>query len=484
MKPLTPQALKKVYALRDLPEEQLQWLISHGEYAEFAEGEVLTRTGEPIDHLWLIMEGQGTFYMDINGKLIHFYTFDNSPETGGVGGLLPYSRMEKSPGFTYAVGKVKVLLLHKQHFQQLESISPVLKKRLITCMTERARAFATHGLQQEKIAALGKLAAGVAHELNNPAAAINRLASVIRRRIEAGEILTQALLEKNIQASQLTVLREKMKEKVRSVGTPSPYSALQRLEKEEELADWLEKNDIPKSRQLSESFVAAYWTLGDLEAVSKDTDPDGLAPLLLWMENLLNFGWLLRELEASSERISSLVGSIKNHVQMDRSNSLELTDLHQDLDNTFTLFGYKLREKNISVTKRYQEGLPKIEAYVGELNQVWSNLIDNAIQSLPDSGELEIVTDRQEDEVIVKVIDNGPGIAKDIMPYIFDPFFTTKKAGQGTGMGLDMVKRIVAHHQGIIEAETANGQTTFMVRLPVFQAKAAEPLTQPQFHKQ
>ena len=175
MKPLTTTELRKVIALRDLPEKDLQWILDHGEYKEYEDGAIASRTGEPIDYMWMILEGKGNFYLDISGRLVHYYTFENNDKTGGVGGLLPYSRMKTAPGFTFIVGKGRIFLLHKKYFQQLEQLNPAFIQRLIGYMTERARAFATLQLQQEKVNELGKLSAGIAHELNNPASAITRI---------------------------------------------------------------------------------------------------------------------------------------------------------------------------------------------------------------------------------------------------------------------------------------------------------------------
>ena len=188
--------------------------------------------------------------------------------------------------------------------------------------------------------------------------------------------------------------------------------------------------------------------------------------VLLWLENLISSQRLLVDLEDASNRISTLVNAIKSHVQMDRTNEMQLTNIHQDIDTTLTLLGHKLREKNISVIKNYCDDLRDIPAFVGELNQVWTNIIDNAIFALDKNGEIKIETTCSNKEVVVRIIDNGNGIPKDIITRIFDPFFTTKKVGQGTGIGLDLVSRIIKRHEGEIKVNSEPGRTEFIVCLP------------------
>jgi signal transduction histidine kinase len=194
---------------------------------------------------------------------------------------------------------------------------------------------------------------------------------------------------------------------------------------------------------------------------------DSFKGLVMWLENLISSYRVIKDLEEASARISSLVGAIKSHVHMDRTNDMQPTNIHNDIDNTLTLLGYKLRQKNISVKKKYDEKVPDVQAFVGELNQVWTNLIDNAVYAMPQNGELCIETCLSKNEVKVKVIDNGNGIPKDIQSRIFDPFFTTKKVGEGTGIGLDLVKRIITRHNGEIKLSSEPGKTEFAICLPL-----------------
>ncbi|HKR03332.1 MAG TPA: histidine kinase, partial [Bacteroidia bacterium] len=186
--------LKKVIALSDLPDEHLQWILDHSEYHEHEDGTLLMKTGDPVDVMWILLEGSIPFYMDINGRQVFYFSFENDGMTGGVGGMLPYSRMKTSLGYAYAKGKIRALNIHKKYFPELEKLNPDFIQRLIGYMTERARHFATMQLQHEKVSALGKLSAGIAHELNNPASAINRISSELKKRLRQNFDLTDKLL--------------------------------------------------------------------------------------------------------------------------------------------------------------------------------------------------------------------------------------------------------------------------------------------------
>jgi signal transduction histidine kinase len=471
MSTATIEDLKKVIALSDLPDEQLKWILDHSVYVEFEEGDVIMRTGESPDFMMMIVEGSVSFYMDKGGTLVHYFDFSNDVATGGVTGLLPYSRMKTSPGTSFAVGKLRGFRLHKDHFPEMERLYPAFIQRLIGYMTERARAFATTQLQHEKVSALGKLAAGIAHELNNPASAINRISAELTRRLKENYTLTENLLRRNINGDLLQSIRSMVEQKEKENAGKKRLSPLQRIQKEDEMNDWLEDNGLHNSNVTGETFVEAGFTGEDLETIRNDAGKEAFEDLLLWTENLLSSQRVIKDLEEASSRISHLVGAIKSHVHMDQTNDLQPTDIHNDIENTLTLLGYKLREKNITVKKSFCENLPAVPAYVGELNQVWTNIIDNAIYALPKDGELTITTSCDSKKVSVRVIDNGAGIPKEIISRIFDPFFTTKKVGEGTGIGLDLVNRVIKHHNGDIKVNSQPGQTEFTICIPVAEIK-------------
>ncbi|MGH2647277.1 MAG: ATP-binding protein [Ginsengibacter sp.] len=473
MPPEPIKELKKVIALRGLPDEHLQWIAEHSIYVEYEEGSVVMKTGEAAEYMMLIVEGVVSFYMNNNGTVVHYYDFSNDDVTGGATGLLPYSRMKTTPGTSFAVGNLRCFRLHKDHFTELEHLNPDLIQRLIGYMTERAKSFATTQLQYEKVNALGKLAAGIAHELNNPASAINSISAELSGRLKENYALTQNLLHYKISDKHLQSIRSKVdeKEKEKQNANNKKPSLLQRMKREDEINEWLEQNGLHANNLAGETFVDAGFTGEDLQGMRNETGDEGFIHVLHWLENLLNSQRVIKDLEEASARISNLVGAIKSHVHMDQTNALQPTDIHNDIENTLTLLGYKLREKNITVKKIFCENLHDVPAYVGELNQVWTNIIDNAIFALQKDGELTIETVCDAKNLDVKIIDNGSGIPPEIVSRIFDPFFTTKKVGEGTGIGLDLVKRVIKHHNGEIKVNSKPGRTEFIIYLPLTQVK-------------
>jgi signal transduction histidine kinase len=465
MQPITIDELKKVIALRDLPDELLQWLLYHSEAVEYEVGELVGKTGEPAEWMFFIIEGRVDYYRNVNGKLVYYHSFMNDADSGGVTGLLPYSRMKEYHGNSLVSIKLRGLRLHKKYFQELEKVSPEFIQRLISYMTERARSFATTQLQLEKVSALGNLAAGIAHELNNPASAINRISYELTNRLFLNIELTEKMLIQKINAEHIQYLRNIIESKERLPKTK--LSALQRMNKEDDLLHWLDDNGIPADRQVVETFIEAGFSDEDLENLAGKVPKEDLGQILLWIENLLSSQRVIKDLAEASARISNLVGAIKSHVHMDRTNAKQPTDVHKDIENTLTLLGYKLREKNINVKKSFCTDLVEVPAYIGELNQVWTNIIDNAIYALDKEGEITIETNCDAKNVNVKIIDNGPGIPAEILSRIFDPFFTTKKVGEGTGIGLDLVKRIISRHNGEIKVHSNPGRTEFLICLPV-----------------
>jgi signal transduction histidine kinase len=466
---LTIEELKKNVALRDLPDEHLSWILNHSEYIEYDDGGVIIRTGEPIVEAFFFLEGRMNFYMNVNGQLVYYHTVENNDRTGGVTGVLPYSRLKNSPGNSYAVGKARAIKLHKKYFQELEQLNPDFIQRLIGYMTERARVFATTQMQQEKVSALGKLAAGIAHEMNNPAAAINRISEELDKRLKHNYDLTKELLKYNITPDLIENIRKIALNKENNRSAETKLSPLQRLQKEDELSDWLNEKGFNNRNEIAETLNEAGFSSDDLEVINNDAGSEGFQNILYWLENLLSSSQLIKDLENASGRISMLVDAIKSHVRMDRSGDLYGTNIHKDIDDTLILLGYKIREKNIFIKKIFCEDLPEVEVYIGELNQVWTNIIDNAIYAVQQNGEIVIETECDKKYITVRIIDNGTGIPKEILSRVFDPFFTTKKVGEGTGIGLDIVKNVINRHNGEVKVNSIPGKTEFVIRIPTSQ---------------
>ena len=468
MQPVTIEELKGVVAFSDLPDAQLQWLLDHSEYAEYEDRTQIKKTGDEADVMIIVLEGKVSFYFDYHGRLVYYFYYGNDESTGGVGGLFPYSRMKVYPGCSFATGHLRCLKLHKKYFSELEQLNPELIQQLIGYMTERAKLVATTQSQHEKVNALGQLAAGIAHELNNPAAAINRIASELSKRLTLTYEHTIRLLRCNVTPAHLQGIQAVVEEKEKTPAPSIKRTALQRMEYEDELAEWLEKNGVAES-ETAETFGEWGFSIEELQTIRNDLGPEGFVLVVPWLENLLSTSKIIYDLNDASTRISHLVGSIKSHVQMDRGSDLQPTNIHQDIENTLTLLGFKIREKNIEVRKKFCPTMPVIPAYVGELNQVWTNLIDNALFAIENGGMVSIETACDPKNITVTIADNGVGIPKEIVSRIFDPFFTTKKVGEGTGIGLDIVSRVVKRHKGEISVNSMPGRTEFIVSLPVLQ---------------
>ena len=471
---ITIEELKNNIVLRDLSEEHLNWILNHSEIADYNDGDMIIKTGEPIDNMYFFLEGRMDFYMNVNGKLVYYHTTENNDLTGGVTGVLPYSRLKNSPGNSYAIGKVRTVKLHKKYFQELEQLNPDLIQRLIGYMTERARVFATTQMQQEKVSALGKLAAGIAHEMNNPASAIDRISDELDRRLKLNFKLTEGLLIYDISSDIIRKIRELASNKRNNHSTRTKINALQRIQQEDELNEWMRAKGFNAKNEIAETLTDAGFLEVDLEIINNDVGSEAFQNILDWLENLLSSERLIKDLGDASERITMLVDAIKSHVHMDKAGELYRTDIHKDLDDTLILLGYKIRDKNIRVKKNYCEDFPEVDVYIGELNQVWTNIIDNAIYAVSQNGEIEIETTCDKKNISVRITDNGSGIPKEILSRIFDPFFTTKKVGEGTGIGLDIAKNVVKRHNGDIKVNSKPGKTEFCINLPISQKSSDE----------
>jgi len=467
MKAITIQELKTIHALSGLPDEHLQWLAENSTHVEYEDGHIVVNTGEKVDFMMFILEGLLSFYMDKNGTKVHYYNFANDESTGGVTGLLPYSRLKTSPGIIVCEGKFRGLRLHKDRFAELEQLNSDFIQKLVGYMTERARSFATTQLHHEKVSALGKLAAGIAHELNNPSSAIDRISYELEKRLKSNLRLTENLLKNKINFQHIQQISELVEAKETDLNSRKKLSALQRMQKEEAIASWFESQGLLGNHMAGETFADAGYDENDLEWIRTEVGKDAFIQVAHWLENLLSSRRLMQDLHDASQRITKLVGAIKSHVHMDRTNELQPTDINHDIENTLTLLGHKIVEKNIKIVKNFCTDLSEVQVYISELNQVWTNLIDNAIFAMEKNGELKIETVCNSKNVKVSIIDNGSGIPKEIMSRIFDPFFTTKKVGEGTGIGLDLVSRIIKRHKGDIKVNSKPGRTEFIVCIPV-----------------
>jgi signal transduction histidine kinase len=321
------------------------------------------------------------------------------------------------------------------------------------------------------MAALGKLSAGLAHELNNPAAAARRSAAGLRQNLLDLQACALDLRGLDLPAGALEKILDDQKEILDKDPFSQVLSPLERSDREEEISAWL-RSILPDGVHISEAgdlaptLVSAGVNRARIEDWIRGLPGPAIEPILRWITETLCSLEMLGEIEESTQRISNLVSAVKEYTYMDQGVFQEV-DLHKGLDNSLTVLGYKLH--NIQVTREYDPDLPRVMARGGELNQVWTNLIDNAIDAMQGQGAIRLVTRCENDYVMVEVADDGPGIPDTVLPHLFEPFFTTKEIGVGTGLGLDISYRVVTQHHGTIEVQSQPGRTRFIVRLPVCQ---------------
>ncbi|TGE20780.1 hypothetical protein E5K00_22640 [Hymenobacter aquaticus] len=456
---LTPADLLVIPIFNDLPPDTLAWLLAHGERREVADGEAVVQPGDVAEYMMAVLQGGIQFYSVLNGNREPRFRID----AGSVSGVLPYSRLRTISGYGLAVGPTVLYLLHRDLFPQLEQASPELVQRLVSLMSDRARDEARAQERDEKLRALGKLSAGLAHELNNPAAAIARGAEALRERAAAKPGLLVDLVRHCPSPAALQALT------ALSVPGQSPtglLSALACADREDEIADWLEAQGVPDGYRLAAGLMEAGLTLEQLRPVGAALPPAALPAAFAWLEGQLTMLRLIHDVQESGSRISTLVQNVKTYSHMDRGGDYAQLDVKAGLESTLNMLSYALRAKNIRLVRDYAPQLPAIHGQVSSLNQVWTNLLDNAIDVLPSGGEITLRTAVEGDFVRVFVIDNGPGIAPEVLPRIFEPFYTTKQAGEGTGLGLDIAQRIVRNHGGRLEVHSQPGRTEFCVWLP------------------
>jgi signal transduction histidine kinase len=366
-----------------------------------------------------------------------------------------------------ALAKTRVGRFHKRIFPEMLQRMPPLNDRLVGLMMDRVREITRLNEQQQKLAALGKLSAGLAHELNNPAGAVKRAAASLK---EVREQLRGAYLR--IDCRELTTAQRsfiaKFEQKAleRAAGAPvASTNSLEQSDREEELLTWMDDRGVLDGYQLTAGLVEAGVTTAELDSLADAVGIESLTDVLTRIHLVLLAARLIIEIEHSATRISELVKAIKDYTYMDQGPEQEL-DIHDGIESTLTILAYKLRKKSIKVIREFDRELPKICAFGAELNQVWTNLFVNAVEAMNEGGELRIRTWGEPGNLMVEVRDNGSGIPEKIKPRIFEPFFTTKGVGEGTGLGLDTAQRVVRRHKGEISVESIPGDTRFLVRLP------------------
>jgi len=447
-------------ALGKSPVSEHAWLAAHGTLCTYAPGDVITAKGEPAKKLLVVFAGNFVIRMDRGAGSHKLFEWKG----GDVGGVMPYSRVISPPNDVMAEEPTEALVIPRDMLPEMIRECPVTTDVLVHVMVDRARDFKSGDLRDEKLISLGKLAAGLAHELNNPASAAVRSAKMLVESVSAAEDAARQIAAAGLSDSQLASI-ETVRAMCAASQSPAALSPVARADREDAIADWLADHDA--SEEAAVALTDTGITLDALDALAADVSGDALDATLRWIAASSVVRALSSEIETAASRIHDLVGAVKGFSYMDHAPTPEPVDIRRGIIDTLTLLGAKTRAKSVKVSLDLEDNLPRAYAVGAELNQVWMNLIDNALDAVAVGGHIAVTAAGELDRVVVHIVDDGPGIPQEIQARIFEPFFTTKGVGEGTGLGLDIVRRLLQKHDGSVDVESRPGRTEFEVRLPV-----------------
>ncbi len=457
--------LRQIPLLSHLEETQLQCIADKGAKVHLPAGTTIAKQGDPPDGFYIILAGKTEWTRHVGQQEAHAVTL----VAGDVFAELILLLDEPYPTTGRTLTDVVLYKLESDQFWEVLQMCPTLMRKILKISAERSQIHASVTEQQAKLISLGTMSAGLAHELNNPAAAIRRSVETVEEVLQTLPSLALKIHRQPITPKQVDFLSQFYERSLQSAIKPSQRDPLSQSEAEDELSDWLEEHGVNNSWKLAPTMVTAGLKPDDLEQLQTQIDPDCIESVLTWLESTLTGICTLDQIKQSSERISSLIKSIKDYSYMDRG-PLQEVDVHEGIESTLIILKHKLKY-GVEVIREYGN-LPRICAYGGELNQVWTNLIDNAIDAMNGKGRLWIRTAQESDRILVEIADEGAGIPTDVQPRIFEQFFTTKEVGKGTGLGLDIVRRIVeGQHKGSVRFESKPGETRFQVWIPIELAK-------------
>ena len=457
-------ALERIGPLHGLSHEDRLWLASHGQERVVSAGEVLYEEGTPAEHMILILKGEIHVRRQRGGPMALFIG-----RAGQMTGILPYSRMKNYGGQGFAISDVWALLIHKSQFPEMLLAIPSMGQRAVTTLLDRVREVTRMEQQAEKLTALGKLAGNLAHELNNPASAAQRAASSLVIELRANrqnrfKLVNLCLEEKQIQDTQ--AWEQKMLSRAAQPETQGVVSVITR---EDNIRAWLTSLNCEDPWEIAPQLTELGVTVPDLDELRTILGDEATCVTLQYFARFLRTSLSVDTLVNSTARIFDLISAVQTYSYMDRAPILEV-DVPAGLDATVQML--QSRMSNVRVTRDYEPNLPRINAYGSELNQVWTALIENALDALGNHGELKLTCRLEFEMLLVEIWDTGPGIPPELQDRIFEPFFTTKPPGQGLGLGLDNAMRIVRKHRGHLSVNSEPGSTCFRVRLPLDQLQA------------
>lgn len=446
-------------SLANAPAGEHEWLAAHGVRRDYGAGDVVTARGEQAKNLLIVFSGHLVIRMDRGAGAHKIFEWQG----GDVGGVMPYSRGASPPNDVVAEEPTEALTVEKELLPEMIRECPAVTATLVHAMVDRARQFTSSFLRDEKLISLGKLAAGLAHELNNPASAAVRSAKMLAENLTAAEMATRQLAAARLSDSQFASI-ETTRHKCAGSQATAGLSSVARAEREDAISEWLLDHGVDD--ECAVPLADTGVTLAALDALGANITGDALDASVRWIAACCVVRALSAEIETGASRIHDLVGAVKGFSYMDHAPTPEPVDIRRGIADTFTMLGAKMRAKSVDVSMNIPDGLPRAHAVGAELNQVWMNLIDNALDAVAVGGRVAVAATQELDSLVVHIIDDGPGIPNDIQGRIFDPFFTTKGVGKGTGLGLDIVRRLLQRHDGEIGVESRPGRTEFQVRLP------------------
>jgi signal transduction histidine kinase len=450
--------LLRIPIFTDLPDDQLDWFISQSQELHLKAGEGYARQGDPANAMFVLLEGQLQGRGEIGGETVIF-----TISQGNVTGVLPFSRMKQFTVSGRAEADSRILRFPASLFPELIRKMPELTQRLVGLMADRIRETTRMEQQRDRLASLGKLSAGLAHELNNPASAAKRAAGQLREMLTRIKDASHELGRHDLTSVQKAEIEKLEASFIQQ--NQHPPDALTTSDLEEQIDSLLRSHGQNDLWQLAADLARKCVQPVELESLFAALEPDTARAALVRIAASVEVANLLNEIESSTSRISDLVLAIKEYTYMDQA-PVQNVDIVKSLETTLTILNHKLK-RGVVVQRDYQKIPFLVNSFGSELNQVWTNIIDNAIDAMGGKGELRVRTYRDDGCVVVEIGDNGPGISPQVQPHIFEPFFTTKGVGEGTGLGLDTVQRIVKKHRGNIQVDSTPGNTRFQVRLPL-----------------
>jgi signal transduction histidine kinase len=464
---LPPDELQALFLFADLDAEKLAWVAEHGDVVSYPAGAVVSAEGAPADCFSVLLEGTMTMSRRVGADEVEtIRTSSPGVYSGAVQFYFGDQISQNYPGTVRAITDCRFLQLPAEEFGVVFRRWFPMATHLLQGLFLGTRNTNELVGQRERLLALGKLTAGLTHELNNPAAAAARATAALQDRFAGMRHKLAMLADGRIDGRVLRDLTDLQETFVARATTAAELSALERSDAEDVLGDWLEDHEVREPWELAGVFVPAGLGPADLEKVADTVAENFLEPALRWLAYTLETEMLLAEIRESTHRISGLVEAAKQYSQMDRSPHQEI-DLRVGLDATLVMLGAKI-PSGVAVVKDYAADLPLVPAYAAELNQVWTNLIVNALDAMAGQGRLTVRTAKDGDCALVEIGDTGPGIPEELRRRVFEPFFTTKPVAQGTGLGLDVSWRIVTNrHGGDLRVVSQPGDTRFQVRLPL-----------------